>query len=104
MTTVQRVLDNTACSISVHAPIIMATGVIKITLSLGFCLYNRDNLGTGLHQFGLGQHTSAVWEVLKSRADQHQVIVVSGATPSLADAATLTAPDGVSLPTTLAIA
>ena len=40
---------------------------------------------------------------MKSWADQHQVIAGAGATPSLADVATLTAPDGVSLTATLAM-
>ena len=58
----------------------------------------------GLHQIGLGQHTSADRKVLKNRSDQHQVIAGSGAAPSLADTATLTAPDGVSLLVTLVMA
>ena len=58
----------------------------------------------GLHQIGLGQHTSADRKVLKNRSDQHQVIAGSGAAPSLADTATLTESDGVSLLATLAMA
>ena len=40
---------------------------------------------------------------MKARADQHQIIAGGGAVPYLAYADTLTAPDGVSLSTTLAM-
>ena len=58
----------------------------------------------GLHQFGLSQHTSASRKVLKSHANQHQVIVGGRYAPSLANTATLTVPDSVSLPDTLTMA
>ena len=57
----------------------------------------------GLHHFGLGQHTSAAWKMLKARADQHQIIAGGGAAPSLSDAATLMVPYGFSLLSTLAM-
>ena len=41
---------------------------------------------------------------MKTQSDQYQVIVGGGATPSLADAATLTAPDSVTLTASLAMA
>ena len=80
------------------------SGLLKLTLSLGFCLDHRDNLGTGIHQFWIGQHTSAARKVLKARAEQHQVIAGCDAAPSLDDMAALMAPDGVSLPYTLSMA
>ena len=58
----------------------------------------------GLHQFVLGQNTSAAWKVLMDRVNKHQVITGGGAALYLADTATLTAPDGVSLPDTLSMA
>ena len=64
---------------------------------------NQGDLGTGLHQFGLGQHSSAAQKVMKARSDQHQVIVGGDAASSLEDAATLMAPYGVSLPSTMAM-
>ena len=73
-------------------------------MALGFCLDHRDILGTGLHQFVLGQHTSAVQKVLKARSDQHQVIPGGGAAPSLVDSATLTVPNGVYFLATMAMA
>ena len=76
-------------------------GLLKPTLALGFRPEHHDELGTGLHQFGIGQHNSAAWKVLKARTDQHQVIVVNGAEPSLDDTAKLTVPDGVFLPDTM---
>ena len=79
-------------------------GLLKITPALGFHIYHRDNLRIGLHQFRISQQTSAAWKVVKAPANQHQVIAGGGAAPSLADAATLTAPDGVSLSATLAMA
>ena len=77
--------------------------MLKLTLDLGFYLDHHIDLGMGLHQLGIGQHTYAAQNVLKDCADQHQVIMGNGAATSLADAATLTAPDGVSLPDTLAM-
>ena len=52
----------------------------------------------------MAHHTSAARKVLKARADQHQVIVGSGAAPSLADNAMLTAPYGASLTDTMTTA
>ena len=46
--------------------------------------------------------TSADRKVLKSWSDLHQVISGAGAAPPLADVATLTAPDGVSLNSNIA--
>ena len=104
LTTLQRVLNNTSRRLSVRVPIVAMTSLLNITLSLGFLLDHRDNLGLGLHQFGLIQHTSAAWKVLKAPADKQRVIVCGGAAPSLEDADTLTAPYGLSLPATLAMA
>ena len=46
-----------------------------------------------------------IWKrkVLKDRADQHLVIVGGGVAPYLSNTAMMTAPDGVSLPSNLAI-
>ena len=52
----------------------------------------------------MGQNTYAAWKVLNPRTDQHQVIAGGGDAPSLEDAATLTAPDGVSLQANLSMA
>ena len=78
--------------------------MLKLTPALGFCLYHCNNLVTGLHQFGLGQHTSIAWKVLKACVGHHQIIAGSGDAPYIADAATLTVSDCVSLPYTLAMA
>ena len=95
--------NDTASCLSVCTPIVTKTGLLKLTLSLGFFIYHCNNLGTGLHQFGLGQHTYATRKVLKARADQHQVIIGSGADPYLADTAKLMAPERVSLLAILAM-
>ena len=102
--TLQRALNDTAHRLSVRAPIVAMPGLLKLTLDLGFRLDCCNDLGMGLHQFGLGQHTSATQKVLKVCANQNQVIVVSGAAPSLSDADTPTAPDGVSLMATISVA
>ena len=104
LTTLQSSLDDTARRLSIRAPIAAIPGLLNITLALGLCLENHNDLGSGLHQFGTIQHTSAVRKLLKAQADQHQVITGRGTAPSLADAATLTAPDSISLPATLAMA
>ena len=103
LTTIQRNLDDIARHLTVRAPIFATPGLLKIILDLGLRLYHRDDLGTGLHQFEIGQHISVTQKVLKAHAVQHQVIVGGGGAPFLADAATLMAPDGVSLPSTLAM-
>ena len=103
LTTLDRAQKKTACPLSVRAPIVAKTDIIKLILALGFQLDHRDDLDTSLHHFGLFQHTSATWNVLKSRSYQHHVIADGGTAPSLEDAATLTTPDGVSLPPTMAM-
>ena len=87
--------------LSIRVPIVLTPVLLNITLDIGFQLDHIDDLGTGLHQFELGQHTLAARKVLKARVDQHQVITSAGAAPSLGDAAMLTALDGVSLPSNL---
>ena len=77
--------------------------MLKITLVLGCRLEHCNDLGSGLHMFGLVQHTSASRKVLKVHSDQHQVIMGGSATPSLADGDTLAVPYGVSLSSTLAL-
>ena len=104
LTTLQRVIKGTTCQLSIRANIVAIPCLLKLTVALGFFLDHSDNLGTGLNQFGLGQHTSSVRKVPKARNNQHQVIVVRGAAPSLADVAMLTASEGVSLPSNLAMA
>ena len=103
LTTLQRVLSNTARFLRICTPIIAIPYLLNLTLSLGFILDHQDDLGTGLHQFGLGQHSSATQKVMTSRSDQHQVIAGGDAASSLEDAATLMAPYGVSLLSTMAM-
>ena len=102
-TTLQRDFSNTARCFSICTPIIAILDLLNLTLSLGFILDHQGNLGTGLHQFGLGQHSSAAQKVMKARSDQHQVIVDGDAASSLEDAATLMAPYGVSFLSTMAM-
>ena len=59
LTTIQRVIDDTVCCLNIRAPIVMTSGLLKLTVDLGFCLDHRDALGMGLHQFGMVQNTSA---------------------------------------------
>ena len=89
--------------LGVCAPIIAAPSLLKMSLTLVFHLNHIDNLGKGLHQFYVGQHTSSTWKVPKACVDQHQVVSGGGSAPMLADAAHLTAPNGVTLPKTVAM-
>ena len=57
LTTLQRALNDTARRLSVCEPIILMSRLIKLTLTLGFCLDYLYDLGTGLNHFGLSQHT-----------------------------------------------
>ena len=94
LTTLQRALDDTARRMGVHTPIVATPVLIKLTLSLYFLLDHQDNLLTGLHQFGMGQNTYDSRKVMKARIDQHHVIAGGVGAPYLADAVTLTVPDG----------
>ena len=104
LTMLQRALDNTDFRLSVRMPTVAAPGLFKLTLSLGFYLDHWYNLEMGLHQFWLVHPTSTAQKVLKACVDQHQVIAGGGATPSLENATTLAASDGLSLLATLAMA
>ena len=78
---VHRALDNISRRLSVRAPIAVMPGLLKITLSLGFLLDHQYDLGTCLHQFGMGQHNYTAWKVMKARTDTHQVIAGGDAAP-----------------------
>ena len=82
----------------------MIPSLLETTLSLGFPLNHRDDLGTGIHQFCLGQHNYASGKVPKARFDQHQIISGGGGIPTLVYAAYLTAPYGVFFPETVPMA
>ena len=101
LTTLQRVFNDTAQRMSVHAPIVDTPGSLKISLSIGFRLEHRDNLVMGIPQYCLGKHDSSARKVLKACVGQHQVIAGGGSTPTLVDSAYLTAPYGVSFPETV---
>ena len=60
LTTLQHVFNGTAQWLSVCAPIFTTYGLLEMTLTLGLCLDHRYNLGKGICQFCLGQHTSTV--------------------------------------------
>ena len=104
MTPLERELNTTVRCLSICAPIVSTPGFLNLTLYLGFHLDHWDNLGTVLHNFGMGQHNSIGQKVPKARIDQHQVITDGSAALSLSDAITLTAPDGVSFTETLTMA
>ena len=53
----------------------------------------------GLHAFTLRQHTAARRKLLKTRADRHNLMTGGHASPSLADAKELVAPNGMTIPT-----
>ena len=69
LTTLQRALNDTPRRLSARAPIVATPGLIKLTLDLGFRIDHRYNIGTGLHQFGLNQHTYASQKVLNTHDD-----------------------------------
>ena len=50
LTTLQHVFDDTAWHLFIQATIAANTFLLKMTLSLIFCLYSQDNLGMGIHQ------------------------------------------------------
>ena len=75
-----------------------------MTLTLGFRLNHRDYLGTGIHQFCLGNHTSSARNLLKDRVNKHQFIAGGGGSPTLTNTSYLIAPDGVTLLKTLTMA
>ena len=104
MTYLQQTFYDTDIQLGVQDPILATPGLLNMILDLRLLLNHRGNLKKGIHQFLLGQHTSAARKLLKGRVDQHQVITGSGGAPTLANADYLTAPNGVSLTETLDIA
>ena len=97
----QQAFNDTERWIWLHTPIVVTLGILKMIPSFILCLYHRNYLGMGLHQFCLGQHTSASRKFLKARVDQHQVIADGGESRTLVDNAYLQATYGVSLTETL---
>ena len=88
----------------VCAPIIVIPILLNMSLSLGFSLDQRNDLGTELHQVCLVHNTSDARKFLKARVNQHQAIAGGVVAPTLADTAYLTVPDRVTLPENLAMA
>ena len=104
MTTLQRYFNTTDRRLRIRTPIVATPGLLELGLALGFHLDHRNDLVAGLHQFGLFQHTSDTWKVMKARSDQNQVIAGGVATTFLSNAAATTAPEGISLLSTLVMA
>ena len=67
--TLQSLLGDTTRRLSVRTHIIATSGLLKLTLEIGFRLDQRDNLGMGLHQFGLDQNNSDTRKVTKAHDD-----------------------------------
>ena len=98
LTILQSAFDDTTRRLIICTPIIENPRLLNRTLALGFDINHRYYLRTGLHQFCLVHHNSAVWNVLKARVDEHQVIASGGdGGPTLADTAYLMVPEIVSL-------
>ena len=57
LTTLHCLFDDTTRRLSVCAPVIVTPDLLKMTLPLGFHINQNENLGTGVYQFCLGQHT-----------------------------------------------
>ena len=83
---VQRALNKAAADLSLWAPTVPTHALLKMVLGLDFCLARKDNLSSGLHAFTLGQHTAARRNLLKTRADRHNLMAGGHAELSLADA------------------
>ena len=103
LTYLQRVFNAKARRPGVRTPIVATHGLLKMSMYLSFHLNHRDELVMGIHQFYLWQNTYASRDFMKACIDQHHAIAGWGGSPTLDTAAYLTAPDGVSLPKTLAI-
>ena len=84
LTALQRAFGDTAWRLGIRPPIVATPGLLKITLSLIFHLNHRYNLGTGLHQVCIGQHSASTRNILKARVQKHQVIADRGGAPTLA--------------------
>ena len=70
LTCLQWEFNNAARWLGACAPIVVTPGLFKMILALSFCLEHRDDLGTGIHMFFLGQHTSDSRKLLKDHIDQ----------------------------------
>ena len=60
---------------------------------------SKDDLSLGLHAFTLGQYTAARQKLLKTRAVRHNLMAGGHASPNLANAEELVAPNGMTIPT-----
>ena len=58
----------------VHSPIVAISGILNMNLSPSFRLNHRDDLGTGIQPFCLGQHILATRKILKAHIYHHLVI------------------------------
>ena len=87
LTTLQCAFDDTALQLGICATIIAMPNLLKMSFDLVFCLNHSYDLGTGLNQLYLDQHTPSAQKVLKACVHQHQVIAGSDSAPTLADAA-----------------
>ena len=93
----QRALNKAAADLSLRAPTVTTTALLKMVLRLDFCLASKDDLSSGLHAFTLGQHTAARRKLLKTCADRHNLMAGGHAAPSLSDAEELVAPNGMTI-------
>ena len=97
MLVLKRALNKAAADLSLHAPTVATTALLKMVLGLYLCFSIKDNLSSGLHAFTLGQHTAARRKLLKTHADRHNLMTGGHAAPSLADAEV--SPNGMTIPT-----
>ena len=82
----QRDLNKASADLSLCAPTVATTALLKMAMGLDFCIASKDDLSSGLHAFTLVQHTAARRKLLKTRADRHNLMAGGHAAPSLADA------------------
>ena len=64
LTTLQRVFEDTALRLSIHDLFFATPGLLKLNLTIGFCINHRDDLGTGNKQLCLGYHTYAARKLM----------------------------------------
>lgn len=82
-------------------PCVLTPALLQKVLKGQWAMAQRDDLSHGINPFLLGYRAPAEREAQQHRANFHQLILEGSASPSLADATMMLAPDTVQIPTNL---
>ena len=99
----QQAVGKACDEIKIRAPIIVTPTSLKMTLGIGFCLDSQDDLTSGVLISILGRHTPEERKSLKEAGANYDMVIGGVGAPSMAEADTLTAPNGLTLSNSLSM-